>query len=801
MNYNYAPGYGVIFNYLVSVKGENPNDVDWGFFTNQNRSLLYYLELCDKHKLTNLINNAKLAVATDLIKAGYIEGDKMYGDYTDNLDYFTELSDLSWGAFDNLMLRDDAKYQTVIDFHASLKKEDPIVGHLAGKPFTTLTESDVLDLFLILNPFFFVLSDYIADWTEEPFGKLEFVDNLFYSMLMNYANGKSTITTFNEIVADEHPELVIATEEKDSYIEEFKELIEGKGFYPDITAEKAKELGLIYDIENDEIIIKKCASRNTTLIIPKTIDGVPVKQIKNAIQRSPLSVIVSAVVFADLDYICDYAFSDFPDLASISLLGKVENVGANFAEKTQVDTTEKDGVIYVKININPYYMAVGFNESLANNVHLDKTTKFISSFAFMKAPLKSIIMDGVVSIGKLAFSGCNKLHYVSFSKNLKHIGERAFAMCSGICDIEIDVEEIPYAAFYSCGSLRNFKLGSRVKKIELEAFGGTDVFEFEIPESVISFNSGLFGFDSRITDVRIPGNRRWKNETTGEIYEASELSNPKTAAYIILNSEDAVFTVIGTSDPKEEDDIDSLLASFINPRPCFSEIKASINVNKKPVIIDPEELNLPEEKLHISNEEAKTLGIDVWRNPDKDYFLINSVTTDAPILHIPISIGGETLEVIGQYSLKDNEHIKIVIIHGYLKAIDICFLSNCPNVEYVGIKNGVGEIDYGFLQGNPNLLTEKNGVIYANVNGNPFFVAVESDKEAEAIAVEEDCEIIANETFKNSNVKKVVIPNAKIIGKEAFKNCKNLIEVCVSKDTKILEDCFEDSLSVSVIKH
>ncbi len=824
MDYHYAPGYGVIANYLISVKGQKPNDVDWDFFTHQEHSYAHYVKLCEEHQLTSLIERAKLAVATDLIKAGYIEKDKMHGDYYNHLDYFTELSNLSWGAFDNLLLRDDAKYQTVIDFHASLKKDDPAVGHLAGKPFTSLTESDVLELFLFLNPFFYILTDYIADWTEEPYGKLEFIDDNFYSMLMTYANGKSTVTVFNDMVADEHPELMIGEEEeKDTYIEEFKELMEAKGFYPDITSEKAKEMGLLYDVENDEVIIKKCANRNLNLIIPKTIDGVPVKQIKTAIQRSPLSIITSAVVFADLDYICDYAFSAFPDLLSISLLGNVKKVGANFADKTQVDTTEKDGVIYVKVNTNPYYMAVGFNESLADNIHLDKTTKFISSFAFIKSPLKSIIMDGVVSIGNLAFSGCKKLDYITFSKNLKYIGERAFAMCPGICDIEIDVEEIPDSAFYSCDCLQNFKLGPRVKKIGLEAFGNTDLFEFTIPESVESFNSGMFGFDSRITDVIIPGNRKWKNETTGKIYEAVELSNSKTAAHIILNSDDAVFTMIGHSDeefknpvetidnPKEsvesadedEESLDELIEDFKSllfiKIPTFDEIKANITANKKPMSGKFDE-EVSDDMLHISEKQAKELWIDFWDSPYTNDFSICNSNLTCSTFHVPISIGGQTVGSIGDNTLKNNPDLKHVIIHGHLSYLGHHFLQNCTNVESVTIKNGIDEIGYGFLEGNANLLTEKDGVIYANVNGNPYYVAVESDKNADVLFIEKDCEVIGNSAFEDCNVQKVTIPNAKIIGSKAFFNCKNLSKVVLNEDAVILDECFGGCDNVSIVR-
>lgn len=810
MTYEYAPGYGVIFNYLVSVKGKEPGDVDWEFFTHRNSvQIEYYHNLCKEHNLTEVIEKARLIVSKVLIKAAFLTDNNMYGEYMEKMDYFTELANASWGAFESIFLRDDAKYQTIIDFHANIKKDDPMVGHLAGKPFTELTESDVLDLLLVLNPFFNVLTDYVADWDEEPYGKLKFCNNIFYSSLMTYANGKSTVTIIEELFSDpaENAELKSLLGQKKDYVSELKERMEAKGVYPDITAEKAKEWGLIYDVEDGEVIIKKCASQDMSLIIPKTIDGVPVKQIKNAIQWSSLSKIMSAIVFADLDYICDYAFSQFRDLVSISLLGNIDKVGANFAEKTKVEKTEKEGVSYIRVNDNSYYMAVGYNENVADIVHLDKNTRFITSFAFMNAPIKSVVMPNVVGIGKLAFSNCKKLEYIDFPNTLKYIGERAFSMCTKLNGINVDVEEIAEAAFYSCDCLKDFRLGSNTKKIGFEAFGDTDLFDFEIPESVESFNSGMFGSDSRIQQVYIPGNRIWKNEKTGQIYEPDDFYDPSDTADILLYADDAVFTVVATSPTR----VDFERSEKMNPD--GSLMKERIEKNENDVVLD---LNINEIEIqpttntfdedvsdeikHISKEEANAQGYDTWVSPYTGLFTINSIDTTAEVLNIPISIGGQIVKSIGRSSLQDNEHIKTVNIHGNVSVIGSFFLSDCPNVESVNIREGVGEIDFGFLDNNPHLITEKDDVIYANVNGNPYYVAVGCNKEADTLFVEEDCEIIANCAFEDSNAKRVTIPNAKVIGKRAFKNCKNLTKVGLNKDAKILEDCFNGSESASVVK-
>lgn len=810
MTYEYAPGYGVIFNVLVSVNGREPSDVDWDFYCNSRDGVVpeYYKKLCKENNLTDLIEKTKYIVSKDLIKAAFLADNKMFGSYDDNMDYFTELSNSSWGAFESIINRQDAIYQTIVDFHANLTKKDPVVGHLAGKPFAELTESDVLKLLLILNPFFYVLTDYIADWDEEPYGKLKFCNDSFYGSLMGYANGKTTVNIYEELFSAENTEqaeLKAILEQKSDYVIELTERMANKGIVPDISAEKAKEWGLIYDIEDGEVNIKKCASRDMMLIIPKSIDGVPIKQIKNAIQWSPLSNVISAIIFADLDYVCDYAFSQFTELRSISLLGSIDRVGANFAEKTQAQITEKEGVNYIRVNDNPYYMAVSYNKDVADIVHLDKNTKFVASFAFMNAPIKSIVMPGVVSIGKLAFSACKKLEYIDFPDTLEYIGERAFSMCTKLCGLSINVEEISDAAFYSCDCLREFKLGPKIKRIGFEAFGDTDLFEFEIPESVESFNSGMFGEISRIQEVYIPGNRIWKNETTGQIYEPDDFSDPETTAEILLNTDYAVFTVVGTSsvrvdfvDTKENIDV-------INPSNKQSVFKSAYDDTKvletnNSVVENDSEEDVPDEVKYLYGEEAKSLGFDYWVSPFSGDFTITGINTSVEKLHIPVSIEFQTVEALGLNCLRDNTHIKEVTIHEYLNKIGNSFLLNCPNVEKVTMKKGVGEIEFGFLDNNSHLLTEKDDVVYANVNGNPYYVAVGCNKEADTLFVEENCEIIANYAFEESKAKRVTIPNAKVIGKYALKNCKNLTKVGISKDAKILENCFEGSESASVVK-
>ncbi len=81
-------------------------------------------------------------------------------------------------------------------------------------------------------------------------------------------------------------------------------------------------------------------------------------------------------------------------------------------------------------------------------------------YAYADEIRRVIMPDGITSIGKLAFYGCENLSAVNIPDTVLTIGELAFAGCSSLSMIDIGprVSRIGNSAFYGCTSLHTVRL-------------------------------------------------------------------------------------------------------------------------------------------------------------------------------------------------------------------------------------------------------------------------------------------------------------------------------------------------------
>ena len=89
-------------------------------------------------------------------------------------------------------------------------------------------------------------------------------------------------------------------------------------------------------------------------------------------------------------------------------------------------------------------------------------------------------------------------------------------------------------------------------------------------------------------------------------------------------------------------------------------------------------------------------------------------------------------------------------------------------------------------------------MIKAKIENNILVSCLDTDG---YVIIPKEVQIIGEGAFEGAQVMAVILhDNVKVIKKNAFKNCKNLTKVCLSKDAKIFENCFEGSESASVVK-
>lgn len=145
---------------------------------------------------------------------------------------------------------------------------------------------------------------------------------------------------------------------------------------------------------------------------------------------------------------------------------------------------------------------------------------------------KVVIEEGVTTIGKDSFNGCNAMESVSLPVSLTQIGESAFLYCTSLADVTIpdgvtviesstfdgcnalseiiipdSVTAINTEAFRMCTGLKSIRLPEKLSEISLNCFGGcTELTEITIPQSVTRIGQNAFRNCRSLNTVTIPEN-------------------------------------------------------------------------------------------------------------------------------------------------------------------------------------------------------------------------------------------------------------------------------------------------------
>lgn len=120
--------------------------------------------------------------------------------------------------------------------------------------------------------------------------------------------------------------------------------------------------------------------------------------------------------------------------------------------------------------------------------------------------IRNIILDGIVSIPKFAFSCCESLNTVFILAEIKKIPNHAFCCCFSLKDVKMQqgIKEIGDYAFYLCKELESIRLPNTVTSIKKGAFR-----ECSKLKTIYSLNSDSYmlsdiGKDSDLRKANIP---------------------------------------------------------------------------------------------------------------------------------------------------------------------------------------------------------------------------------------------------------------------------------------------------------
>lgn len=215
------------------------------------------------------------------------------------------------------------------------------------------------------------------------------------------------------------------------------------------------ESDFIYDLAPDGqgVMIKEYKGKSTTVVIPDTIEGLPVTQIDGSGFR----------VFKN----------EIPYNVTVPKSVKVIGENAFLALKGKIDIDLS--------NITSIGRGAFSKSDLSGTIKISKNLKFTGSDAFRKTKITAVIIEeGVTSLNADSlFEECSELKSVTLPASLTHINNNVFSLCSALTEVIIpEGTKINYSeiwvgnptAFIGCTSL---SLATRAK---IKATGYTGQF-------------------------------------------------------------------------------------------------------------------------------------------------------------------------------------------------------------------------------------------------------------------------------------------------------------------------------------
>lgn len=247
------------------------------------------------------------------------------------------------------------------------------------------------------------------------------------------------------------------------------------------------ESDFIYSISNGEVTITGYKGIDTEVVIPDTIEGVPVTSIGNrAFQycRNLTSITIpnSVTSIGSSHYGSDGAFYGCTSLTSITIPDSVTYIGpetflcCTSLTNITVDTNNTnysslDGVLFNKdLSILIQY-PVGLTGKYSYTIPDGVTDIDHGAFLGCKDLTNIIIPNSVTDIYSFAFQECTNLTSITIPNEVRIIGADTFKGCTSLTDINLsNITYICGGAFWDCTSLVNVNIPESVTRMDDQVF-------------------------------------------------------------------------------------------------------------------------------------------------------------------------------------------------------------------------------------------------------------------------------------------------------------------------------------------
>jgi len=239
----------------------------------------------------------------------------------------------------------------------------------------------------------------------------------------------------------------------------------------------------LYSERNGAITITRYMGSETTVLIPSTINGLPVSRI--GVGAFIHARITNVTIPDSVTSIGNRAFHLCTRLARVYCRGNAPSIGASLF------TGDNNVTVFYLSGTTGWNATFGgrptelWNPPLPYDYTIDNDTVTITRYTGAGGAVtipETISFLPVTSIGFAAFADCSGLTSITFQDTVTNIGS---------------------LAFIRCGSLTNVIFGGNVKSIGESAFTGTGLKSVAIPDSVTSIGAGVFSSSSSLVSIKI----------------------------------------------------------------------------------------------------------------------------------------------------------------------------------------------------------------------------------------------------------------------------------------------------------
>ena len=382
------------------------------------------------------------------------------------------------------------------------------------------------------------------------------------------------------------------------------------------------------------------------------------------------------------------------------------------------------------------------------------------------------IQDGVVNIGKSAFSDCSGLTSVTIQDGVVNIGESAFSNFSKLTSITIpnSVTSIGYKAFDKCSGLTSVSIGNSVTSIGGYAFSGCHgITSITIPESVKNIGGYAF-YGCGVTSITIP-------KSVGSIGASAFYGCPITSVTIGMRNINDTF-----KGRKELTSI-TILDGVVNIGKSAFENCSGITS-----IIIPNTVKSIGEKAFQNCSGITSICI-----PNSVESVGNSAFSGCPITSATIG-----MKNVGN-TFKDFPSLASVTLLDGVESIGDDAFQNCTNLTSITIPNSVMSIGEMAFEGTPWYANQQGDLVYAGLVLYKYRGSMPANTK---MVIKEGTKGIAASAFSNcSGLTSITIPNTVTnIGEKAFYECNSLTFVNIPNNvTSIGANAFYNCCSLTSI--